>query len=730
MKAFSKKEGVFLLVLFILALGVRLIYLDHLQESPMFDAPIMDAKYHHEWAQLVRSNWSQALFQGVSLHPDSAYFRAPLYAYFLALIYTVFDHSYLAVRIIQFLIGSLSVLLIYFLGKRVFGSLVGKIAGVMAALYGIFIYFEGELLIPTVILFLNLLLVLAVLATVRRPRWWRWLGCGALLGLSAMARPNVLIFLAAVIPWMIVRLRRQDMAWNRVIIHGLSLLLGTALLMLPIHVHNYRMDKDFLPTMVSQGGVNFFIGNNRDSDGVTAIVPGTRATWWGGYYDAVQLAQEAEGCELKASEISDYWFHRGLEFLRDEPGAALKLFIRKLALFWCGAEMANNKDIYFFSAQSPLLRWLIWKGPLFFPFGVMAPLALAGMVLAWRRKQGRGAGLLAAFVFLYMVGVVAFFINARFRLPIVPFMLPFAAYGLTTLFRKRRTGQVVLWAAVVLIFGLITNLSLVELGLPPPIEAHVSLGSVYMGKEMYPQAAAEFRRALEIDPQYVRAISGLARVYDRTDSLEKAIELWERAMAISPDMMELHFHAGFSYYAAGRLDQAIAAWQEAARLQPEFAQPHFQLGIAYEDRGDTERAVEAYQEALQVNPLYVLANYNLGHLYKRLGRMEEAVDQFQQAIETNPQYGDAYNSLAWLYAQEEMRLDEGIELMRKALELEPESAAYWDTLAELYIKKGQLDRAEEIFRRMLRERKEPGEDFWRERLEEISDEAAEAQRGR
>jgi len=717
MKTFFRKEAVFLLVLFAVALGLRLVYLGQLQDSPIFDAPIMDAKYHDEWARVIGQDWSQALLEGVTLHPGSAYFRAPLYAYFLALIYTVFGQDYLAVRVIQFLIGSLSVLLIYFLGRRVFSPLVGKIAGVMAALYGTFIYFEGELLIPVLILFLNLLLVLAVLAATRRPGWWKWLGCGALLGLSAIARPNVLIFLGVLIPWMAVAMKRGGQRWPRILLHAGALLLGAVLLMLPFHIHNRKMADDFLPFMVSQGGVNFFIGNNPDSDGATAIVPGTRATWWGGYYDALQLAEEAEGHTLKASEVSTYWFRRGLQFIREEPAGAWQLLARKVALFWHGQETANNKDIYFFSARRPLTGLLIRSGVIDLPFGLIAPLALAGMVLAWRRRENRGTGLLALFVFSYMIGVVLFFVNARFRLPVVPFLLPFAAYSLGALFRKERPAGVILPIGLIIVFGVLVNVNFSGAPLPSDAEAYNTLGSVYLGKEMYPRAEESFRLALEEEPGYVRSISGLARVYDRTDRHEEAIEQWERAISISSEMMELHFQAGFSYYAAGRLDEAIAAWEETARLRPDFPQAHFQLGIAYEDLGDDQRAIEEYRTTLEINPAYILAGYNLGHLYKRLGRIEEAIAEFKKAIEVDPKFGDVYNSLAWLYAEQGINLDEGIELARRALELDSEAAAYWDTLAELYIQKGELEKAREIFRRMMQ--REPENAFWKERLSKV-----------
>ena len=715
MRVFFRREGVFLIVLFFFALGLRLVYLGELRSSPLFDAPIVDARYHDDWAQ--------AICDGETFR-EGPYFRAPLYPYFLAAIYTIFGHSYLIVRIIQFLIGSGSCLLIYFLGKRVFNPTVGRVAAVLASVYGTFIYFEGELLIPVLILFLNLALILAVLSAQERPGWWRWLGCGAILGLSAIARPNVLLFGVVLLLWIFLRMRRRGL--RRVVVYLVAFCLGVLLVILPVTVRNYVVSKDFVP-IASQGGVNFFIGNNRDSDGATAIVPGTRASWWGGYYDVIQLAEEAEGRPLKASEVSNYWFNRGVEFVRDEPGAFLRLTIRKLVLFWGAAEISNNKDIYFFSERTPVLGVLLWPGIVFCPFGIVAPLALAGMVLAWRRREagekgrkrrrGKGKELLVLFVFTYMVSIILFFVTARYRLPVIPFLLPFAAYCLVCLFRERRRAAILLSVGLILFFGLVVNLRLTGDPFPTQAESYTSLGNVYMAKEMYDQAEEEFRQALAIDPSWSRAVAGLARMYDATDMVDEAIEHWQQVISISPGMAESHFHLGFSYYARGDLDEAIAQWLETVRLQPELAQPYLQLGNAYQDKGQYEDAIANFKQAVSVNPRYVIANYNLGHLYKELGRIDEAVEQFKQAFGINSNFADAYNSLAWLYSQEGINLDEGIELIKKALQLDESSAAYWDTLAELYIRKGELDRAAEIFRQMIQ--REPQETFWKQRLEQV-----------
>jgi tetratricopeptide (TPR) repeat protein len=318
-----------------------------------------------------------------------------------------------------------------------------------------------------------------------------------------------------------------------------------------------------------------------------------------------------------------------------------------------------------------------------------------------------------------MIGVVAFFITDRYRLPVVPFLLPFAAYGLVSLFRPGGLKRMFLALGLILAFGLAMSLGLPAGPRLQPAESHATLGEAFLRKELTSPAEEQFQQALSLAPSYVRAMIGLARVYGQTDRNDQAVALWRRALALRPQMGELHFQMGFPLYAAGRLDEAIAAWQEAARLEPQLAQPHFQLAIAYEDRGEYQQAIEEYQRALQANPGYVLADYNLAHLYVKMGRIREAVIEFKKAIEINPRFGDAYNSLAWLYAQEGTNLDEGIELANKALELDLESGAYWDTLAELHIKKGEVDRAREIFHRMIQ--REPHNSFWKDRLQQLTE---------
>ncbi|MFC1683250.1 tetratricopeptide repeat protein [Candidatus Zixiibacteriota bacterium] len=714
MSSTAKKELTIFIILFLLALTIRLVYLSQLRSDPSFDAPIVDAEYHDKWAMAIRD--------GETFH-EGPYFRAPLYVYFLALIYTFFGHNFLAVRIVQLFIGSLSVLLIYHLGKRIFDRSVGLIAGLLAAFNGVFIYFEGELLIPVLILFLDLVMILTALWSARGREWWRWLICGAILGLSAIARPNVLIFLGALIPWLLVSMRRKTLGRKKMMAGVAGLLLGVVLVIMPVTVRNAIVGKDFVP-IASQGGVNFYIGNNPQADGVTAIVPGTREDFWGGYQDAIKIAVRAEKRYLKASEVSNYWFRRGFQFWREQPMTALRMTFKKFGLFWGGAEIGNNKDVYFISSRIPPLGMLIWPGSIYCPFGIVAPLALAGMVLVWRRREGRGAGLTALFIFSYMASVIPFFVTARFRLPVIPFLLPFAAYTIISLVRARVWTRFFLVLILILIFGLLVNLNLAGYPQPPAADSHTSMGHLYLQRRLYSEAEKEFRKALSLETEYeqmtspkLHAITGLARVYAETGKQGLSFKLLKEGISRWPNAAGLHFQQGHTYYADGRLEEAIASWRETVRLDPEFHQAYLELGNAYEDQKQYGLAIAAFQNAVEANPRYVIAFFNMGLLYSKMEQIPEAMEAYRKAVETDPAFADAHANLAWLHAKEDVDLQEGFRLIRRALELDEENPVYWDVLAELYISEGKLEEARKIFGTMIE--REPGQAYWKRRLKEI-----------
>ena len=185
------------------AFAVRLVYdLEIKSADPTFTYPLMDARWHVQWAM--------GIAQGIT--GEDVFFRAPLYPYFLGMLFKLLGPDFLVVRIIQAALGALTAALACLLGRRLGGRWVGVVGGVIAAFYGPMVYFDGEFLIPT--LFIPLILSGLVLAlwALEKNRMVLWALAGLTMGIASTARPNVLVFAPVFIAWAAWEMRSKFVA--------------------------------------------------------------------------------------------------------------------------------------------------------------------------------------------------------------------------------------------------------------------------------------------------------------------------------------------------------------------------------------------------------------------------------------------------------------------------------------------------------------------------------------
>ncbi|MFH1335025.1 MAG: glycosyltransferase family 39 protein [Candidatus Zixiibacteriota bacterium] len=637
MRKSVKKEVLIIIGIFILAFAIRFIYLLEMRSSPLFDTPTMDAEYHDQWAQSILKGED---FTG------GVFFRAPLYSYFLAAVYKLFGHNYFTIRLIQFILGSLSCILVYLLGRKVFNKRVAIIAGVMASLYGVLIYYEGELLLPVLEVFLNLLFLFACIKAREKTSYKLWFLSGLLLGLSALVRPNILLVGAALFLWILLKSTSQSKIQfpralsTKSMLYSVCLALGAILLIIPVTLRNYIKGHDFV-LISSQGGMNFYIGNNPKSDGATAIFPGGSATWWGSYEDAVRLAEKKEGRSLKPSEISSFWYREGLDFVLNQPFQFLKLMLKKFALFWNGDELSNNRDFYFFARSAPILKLLIWKFIIYFPFGLITPLGLLGIILFHLKpslkivKERDFVNLLEIFLFVYMLSVILFFVTARYRVPILPILLIFAAFALEKFYpilRKRRVLEFGKYLLILVIILILVNIRLPGYSTANPGQAYYTLGVVYAKKGDMTMAEEEYRKAVFYNPGLGNAYANLASIYGDQGKHDMSLEYYQKALENGADSSIVYYNLGVEYYNQGLLDQALRDCETSLSLKENDPKVHYLLGEIYLLKGLTEEATREYQNTIKYDPQNALAFYRLGSIYQQIGNQKEAINNFENFI--------------------------------------------------------------------------------------------------
>jgi Flp pilus assembly protein TadD len=577
----------------------------------------MDPGYHVEWARAVASG--RAFYEG-------PFFRAPLYPWFLAGLMAVFgQENLLAPRIVQAALGSLSCVLVYGIGARALNRRAGLLGSLFAATYWVSLYFEGELLLESISTPLNLLGLWTLLGLLERPTRARAFWSGACFGLAAVARPNILMVLPALA--LLIALQRA-VARRAALLRAAFFALGCAVPIAPITLYNLIVGRD-LVLISTQGGVNLWIGNNPHSDGSSAIVPFTRPSWQGGFDDSIAQAERAEGRSLKPSEVSHHYSRKALEFARSQPLDWLRLTLFKLRLFLTDYELGNNQEIVFFARRfGPITRYL----PLSFAF--VASMGLVGIALS-RPVDGKRAALLL-FLGLYSLSVVLFFVNGRFRWPIVPVLMPFAAQ--TTLaiigaIRERRFA----WLARVVPAAAALFLAS-RLGVPSSVDRSQSAGFHFLGVAALRDgdsalALEHLREAVARRPDAAISWRELGRA-QRSLGLDADAEAsYLRALALNPaDFTPLSLLVDL-FLAQGRVQEASSLASDLLQRAPHAAVAHYDHGRCLFQSGRTDEALQAFEHALEIQPDYFYANLALGLIRLEAGDRETAANHLRRAVE-------------------------------------------------------------------------------------------------
>ena len=206
--------------------------------------------------------------------------------------------------------------------------------------------------------------------------------------------------------------------------------------------------------------------------------------------------------------------------------------------------------------------------------------------------------------------------------------------------------------------------------------------------ESLKQAAELYRQAIEKDPNYALAYSGLAETYvlfssydvaPANDSMPQAKAAALRALEIDDSLAEAHTALGFflSNYEWDR-DGSEKEYRRAIELKPNYATAHHWFGadVAYVKRFD-DSLVEL-RRAEELDPLSPIIGTNLGDTLVFARRYDEAIAQYKRTLVRNPNFAYAHRALGWAYGLNG-RYPEAIAETRTAIELNNGSSAkgYW-----------------------------------------------------
>lgn len=686
-------------VIFTVAISVRLLHLWQIKPSPFFDVLLGDASGYDEWARrLAAGDWIGT----------EVFYQAPLYPYFVGAVYAVFGRDLLILRVIQALIGSASCALLGLAGARLFSRPVGLIAGFGLALYAPAIFFDSLLQKSVLDMFfvcLGLWLTSRVIGG--DATGTTWISLGLAMGGLALTRENALVFIAVIVAWIIVRTGTGTRPLGTLGTVGTlgTFALGLAVVLLPVAARNYGVGGGFYLT-TSQFGSNLYIGNNAHADGTYASIRAGRGAPEFERQDAREVAEQAVGHSLTPAAVSSYWTGEVVEYIITHPGDWLRLMARKVVLLVNAAEMLDTESQASYADWS----WPLRLGGFIGHFGLLVPLAAFGVIATWPDR--RRLWVLHALAFAYAASVVLFYVFARYRYPLVPFLLLYAAAGLVAAFDSQprsfrtwllahgwRSWRPATVTAAVVAAAVLANWPLLSASLMRAI-TETNLATALQAQGRYDEAVSHYQQALAHQDDYAPAYNNLGTALRAQGKLDEAIASYRRALELRPEYPDARFNLANAELAKGQPNAAIDQFREALKREPKSVETHTNLAIALEGRGDIAGALAEFREALRLSPRRSRSHRNLGNALANAGEARGAVDYLSQAIALDEADVEARYDLGSLLLQLE-QFPAAIAQFEAALKINPRAAEAMNNLGIALASQGRLGEALAWFERAL-----------------------------
>jgi tetratricopeptide (TPR) repeat protein len=604
--------------------------------NPFFYFPMLDSEVFDRMAQQIA---------GGGLQDNGVFFMGPLYPLFLALIYSVFGHNLLIVTIIQAILGSVSCVLIFLIARELFNKWTAVIAAGIAVLYGMFIRYDGLILIASLSVFINVLFIYLLILFRKKPKIVTIFLAGILLGLSIIARPNIAVIIPFVLLWLILERKniiKTKKYFAKIGSFFLFFMIGTGLCVAPITLRNYIAGNDVV-LVTASGGINFYIGNSPEATGRYISPFKEDSTADELQSDSTAIAEKELDRQLKPSEVSQYWSDRAVKFIVANPLKYIKLELTKLLYILNAYEVPVNSDSDFFKQYS-----FVQRLPLF-GYGLIAPLALLGMVLCLR--EWRKYFLLYAVIVVYTAALMLIFVLSHYRIAMVPFIIIFSGYAVAWMIdqlKKQAWIRIIPYLVVLVIFTVVVNWDLKIKNTNYYVE-YCNLGYLMEKTGQYDAAIKACNHSIALEPDYAVAHNNLANALHKAGMSKTALAEYNKAIKLRPDYAEAFHNLGNTYMDLGNMDKALENYQKSLNYNPNNADTYNLIAMIYINRNELDPAFKVLSDSLYIQEENPFTHNMIGFIYTKQNQLEKAIDSFARALEIDPNFAEAYTNLGVVY---------------------------------------------------------------------------------
>lgn len=323
------------------------------------------------------------------------------YPLFLSFLYRIFGYSLTIAKISSVILSLATVSLTFLLGKHCLSEKAGKIAALIVALLPVQIFYAN--LLSSENLFTPVLLLLIYFLIKPKEKLFAFLIIGIFSGIASLIRPVALSLPVIFLIYFLINKKKT----MEIIKHFSLILAGIIIILLPWMIRNYCVFKEVIPVSTN-GGVNFFIGNNEHATGRYSI----------------QCSRNIPGkTELERNSLG---YSKGLEFILKNPG---KFFVNglKKIYFLYGGEMISLNWSFATVYEKENIRILA----IYITQATYLLLLFATIIglITWIRNYDPRFLLFVMIIILWTLIHFMFFGEDRYHLPLIPLFTIFAVKG-------------------------------------------------------------------------------------------------------------------------------------------------------------------------------------------------------------------------------------------------------------------------------------------------------------
>jgi len=398
----NRKEKIFIFTVLAVSFVVRVLWILHLDNSVDF--------WGDWWDEL---GWNIATGKGYQIlnpfvlnDPPFYSWRPPLFPLFLAAIYRIFGHSFLAAKIFLAALGSFSCVLVYLITKKLFNITTAIFAAIAMIFYPTFIYFNGYLAPETLTLFSLLLFVYFLAKDIDSPSVKNYIFAGISLGFAVLCRTILSVLPVFILFWMVFNSKNKKRTIKNFLVMSIFIILTVS----PWVVRNYKIHGVFMLNS-TDGGQAIFINNNEKS---FKIEPSGVAY----NYDALEFKGRNE------LEITKILYQRGVQFIKTNPRKFIQYVSYRFLNFWRLFPHTSLPD------KPYSVKQIVISFSYVFPLFIFAILGFIYSLRDFRKKS-----ILFLVIFYYSSTYILVRATIRYRMPIEPYLIIFASFGLIETFK-------------------------------------------------------------------------------------------------------------------------------------------------------------------------------------------------------------------------------------------------------------------------------------------------------